>query len=511
MNPLDWTPRQLRLVCAFLTFWLTALVPPAFAATSTTVTPDGWDLYKGTRILEREKPTQQACVDAAPAHGAGSYTCRTQTGVVVTVVTDPPVPPPPPPPPPSSASVFFTDLTRGPPGTPITICGKSINAVSIGGIDTKIIAHQAMNGALDCARVIPVSSGAITVNGSATAFSYTISVGNVLYVSTSGNDSTAAKNDPTKPWRKLQGSTERSGALGAYSPGDVIVLREGNYSDVGVGGRWARFLTQGNVTITSYAGEKVVYSGNPGGGIQGPDSVHAGQAPNVTISSITIVGASNSKSDGCPINLQYGADSWRIVNVDLSWPVAPGGMKCAGIAGHGANVSILGAYIHDIAGGNENHGIYLDGGDGKNGPYEIGWTSVTRVTGGNLLQTYDAWSNGVRGFNVHDSSFTSGGRYGLNLSDGTVSGSVTNNLIQDTALSGIRMNFISEADTVITINGNTLRNVNTQGASSSQGAINCDSTVKLGTVRVWANQITRGKGATEDYSEYGSCPAVKLQ
>jgi hypothetical protein len=391
------------------------------------------------------------------------------------------------------------------------VCGKDkISSLAIGGVPAQILAHQAANPALDCARVIPTSAGTIAVNGNVTSLSYQIGAGSILYVSLTGNDGTAAKNDPTKPWRKLQGSSERSGALGAYSPGDVIVVRGGSYSDVGYGGRWARLLSRGDVAIVSFPGEQVTYSGNPGGGIQGPDSVHTGQAPNVTISGLTIIGSPKGASDGCPINLQYGADNWHIVNVDLSWPVAPSGMKCAGIAGHGANVTILGAYIHDIAGGNENHGIYLDGGDGKNGPYEIAWSAVTRVTGGNLLQTYDAWSNGVRNFNIHDNTFTAGGRYGLNLSDGTVSGSITSNLISDTTLSGIRMNFISDTDTKIAISGNTLTNVNTQGASSSQGAINCDSTVKLGSVTLTANKITRGKGATEDYSEYGNCPAVKL-
>lgn len=57
-------------------------------AMAAAVTPDSFDLYSGTRKLS-EHADQAACVDAAKARGAGRYTCRTQTGVVVTVVADP--------------------------------------------------------------------------------------------------------------------------------------------------------------------------------------------------------------------------------------------------------------------------------------------------------------------------------------------------------------------------------------------------------------------------------------
>jgi hypothetical protein len=82
MNPCDWSTRKPIVICALLTFALTAIPPPAFAATSAA---DTWDLYSGSRIVARGLATQDACVNGARDLGPGKYTCRTQTGLVVTV------------------------------------------------------------------------------------------------------------------------------------------------------------------------------------------------------------------------------------------------------------------------------------------------------------------------------------------------------------------------------------------------------------------------------------------
>lgn len=471
------------------------------------------------------------CQALIPQSGSAQYTCQTPRYVATVtptpaptptptptptpVPTPTPTPTPTPAPPPVPTGVYFGDLSKGPAGAPLTICGGKIDSVSIGGAIAPIAARDSAIAGL-CVRVVPTKSGSIDINGQASGLTYTVTAGSVLYVSPTGNDSTAAKNDPSKPWRRLQGSSdERSGALGAYSPGDVIVLRGGNYSDAGYQKGWARLLSRGDVAIVSYPGEQVVYSGNPSGGIQGPDGAHAGQAPRVTISSLKIVGGgSNSLSDGCPINLQNGADGWRIVNNDLSWPSAPAGMKCAGVAGHGADVAILGNYIHDIAGGQENHGIYIDGGDGKSGPYEIRFNAVARVTGGNLVQTYDCCSGGVSRFTIADNDLRDGGRYGINLSENTPAAAslITRNTITNTVYSAIRLNTYTTAATDLAITANVMTNVNTKGGNGVEGAINCDSTAKLGKVTITGNTIVPGKGATDGiYSEYGTCPAVKFQ
>lgn len=73
--------------------WLLA-APSVLAATSATVTPGDWPLYRGTSIVSRHA-TLEACVEAAKALGVTrSYTCRTSAGVAVEVTVDPPPPPP---------------------------------------------------------------------------------------------------------------------------------------------------------------------------------------------------------------------------------------------------------------------------------------------------------------------------------------------------------------------------------------------------------------------------------
>lgn len=504
----------------WFSLWLTVTLPSAFAA-ATTVS-QGWQLV--TESVSSQ-PSYAVCIAAGnalpPPVRSRTWYCREKFVTKVTPTPAPtptptptptPVPTPTPTPTPVPTGAFFSDLTKAPAGAPITVCGKSVSSIAIGGIVSTILAHQSANPAYDCARVIPTGSGAITVNGAATGLNFTQTAGSVLYVSLTGDDTTAKAGDQSKPWRTVQRSTsERSGALGVAKAGDVIVLRGGDWRDIGFQSRWIRLLTTKDIAIVGYPGEAVTYTGGKGGGIHGPDSSHANQSTGITISGLKIVSPANADSDGAPINMQYGANGWRIVNVDLSWPGASTSAKAGGLTGHGSNVSVLGIRIHDVDGGQENHGYYIDGGDGENGPYEIAYNLIEKVAAGNLLQTYDPLDNiGIRGVNVHDNEFRDGGRYGLNLGEGTISFTARNNLIQNTALAGVRFNFTSGSSTSVLITNNTLLNVNTKGSPSSGGAINCDSGVKSGSIVVSANKITRGAGAKEDFQEYGECPAVKV-
>jgi hypothetical protein len=114
--------------------------------------------------------------------------------------------------------------------------------------------------------------------------------------------------------------------------------------------------------------------------------------------------------------------------------------------------SILGNYVHDIAGGTENHGVYIDGGDG----IEVGWNTIQRVVSGNLFQTYDAWSStGITNLSVHDNLLEHGGRYGLNLSEQTVSGTFARNVINDTALAGLRISVNNDHTIALTLTDNS--------------------------------------------------------
>lgn len=74
-------------------FALLLAAPSVLAATTATVTPGDWPLYRGTSIVSRHA-TLEACVEAAKALGlTRSYTCRTSVGVAVEVTVDPPQPP----------------------------------------------------------------------------------------------------------------------------------------------------------------------------------------------------------------------------------------------------------------------------------------------------------------------------------------------------------------------------------------------------------------------------------
>lgn len=442
----------------------------ALLAVIATLTPGDWALYRGSTIVSRHA-TEAACVDAAKAlNVARSYTCRTSTGVVVSIVADPP--PPPVEPPPAASVGVFTDIIAGPIGTPLTVCANApIASVMIAGQPATVLATGAsLNPRNDCWRVV-AAAGPVVVNGLA-AGSYTATAGAI---------------------RPANVSTI-SAALSAVNAGDVIVLDAGMYP-----GNY-RFLTKGGFAVTSAVGAKVTING-----VGGADDVHSGQSAGIVLSSIYFTG--RNASDGCPVNLQNGANQWRVVNNDLTWPNAPAGAKCAGIAGNGSGVSILGNNVHDITGGTENHGIYLDG----RGPYEVAYNAVTGVTGGNLFQTYDVWSTvGITGISLHDNYMANGGRYGLNLSDQTVSLEAFRNTIDSTALAGLRFNIDASFAVDFKIHDNTFSNVNTKGSGSSSGGVNCDWNMSKGTATVSQNTFTAGRAAAEPYDQYGSCPVLKF-
>ena len=454
-----------------LTALLAFVAMPALAATVATVTPGDWPLYRGSTIVARYA-TEAACVDAAKALGvARTYTCRTTDTVVVSIVADTP-PPPPVEPPPAVAGAVFADILSGPAGVPLTVCTTApIASVTIAGQPANVLATGAsLNSRNDCWRV-SLAAGALAVNGIA-------------------GPSIAVTNGVI---RQANPSTIGA-ALLAVNVGDVIVLDAGSYP-----GNY-RFLTRGGFALTSAVGAKVTING-----VGGADEVHAGQSPNIVLSNIYFTG--RNASDGCPVNLQNGANGWRVVNNDLTWPNAPSGAKCAGLAGNGSNVSVLGNNVHDVTGGTENHGLYFDG----RGPYEVAYNSVTGVTGGNLFQTYDAWSTvGISGVSLHDNYLANGGRYGLNFSEQTVSVEAFRNTIENTALAGVRFNVDGSFAVDFKIHDNTLKSVNTKGSGSSHGAVNCDWQMTKGAALISNNAVNAGAGATDYYEEYGNCPILKF-
>lgn len=354
----------------------------------------------------------------------------------------------------------------------------------------------------------------VVVNGVAsnTDHTFTVQPGDFLFVSTSGDDRTAVKNDIKHPWRYLQ-TPKEGGALAAVRPGDVIVLRGGPnvvWSDTGFEERWCRFRrTTGNaptgvkghgyISIMPYPKEDVHYVPPPdtSGGIHGIGENYPEFSDWIVVSGLHIESVASSRSDAGPINLNAHSDHWRVVNNELGpWPAPPTAQdKAAGVVGNGVEVAVLGNHIHDIGGGKENHGIYLDSGATH---VDIAYNWIHDVVSGNLIQSHDNLGgfpiNDVR---VHHNLLYNGGRFGLNISEGTHSYSAWNNLIYNTALAGIRFNVFADASSSFVIVHNTIWNTN-RVWSIGDGAIANDWHLNKGSALIKNNIIAKGpetKGA----------------
>jgi hypothetical protein len=312
----------------------------------------------------------------------------------------------------------------------------------------------------------------VTVNGtdSNTDKTFMIAPGDIYYVDpTSGNESTGAKNDITKPYLYPQVWTG-SAFTGIWAPGnlkagDFIVLRDGSYSGTnGFDSRWIRFRTsvtgsepdgtsgKGYVSIRAYPGESPTWNGASGsrGAIHGCGTANSssGYGRYTVVSGLTFVGPSSSAStDAGPINLQTGADYWRVFDNDITWPSTDSGsahQKAGGIAGNGDPLKIMFNYVHDVSGGDasslENHGIYLDGSNNCAANFEIAYNYITNVTTGTLIQCHnqsagDLFTNGQ----VHNNWCENSGKYGLNF-DSFQNIDAWNNVVIGSYRNGLRFN-----------------------------------------------------------------------
>jgi hypothetical protein len=374
-------------------------------------------------------------------------------------------------------------------------------------------------------RPLPV---AVVVNGvsSNTDHTFTVQPGDIRFVAVTGDDVTAVKNDITHPWRCVQRPAE-TGALSASQPGDVIVLRGGPgvvWSDVGYDNRWFRFRRttgdaptgskgHGYISIIAYPGEDVHYvpPPNTSGGIHGIGEDYPQFSDWIVISGLHIESVADSRSDGAPVNLQAYSDHWRVVNNELGpWPSAPEkGNKAGGLTGNGKSIAILGNNIHDIGGGTENHGIYLDSGSDD---VEIAYNLIHGIQGGNLIQTYDnLGGQPLERIAVHHNLIYTGERYGLNISEGTHSFRAWNNVIYDTAMAGVRFNVKSDPATNIVVAHNTIVDCN-RVSTHTNGLIANDWDVKAGTVLFEQNIVVAGANsrATSYFHDSADAEGIKL-
>ena len=366
---------------------------------------------------------------------------------------------------------------------------------------------------------------------------FTPNPGRVLFVSLTGNDSTAVANDITRPWRTLQTPTN-GGVAGIVKAGDQVVIRGGSWSDIGFDSSWFRFRytnQQGSkptgaagtgwIQFTAYPGaingnalEDVHYStpANKKGGFQGANSAYYGTTGDyIGISNLRLDVNANATSDAAPVNLQYSAGPWRIVNNELGpWPAAIHSLA-AGVSGHGDGTKVLGNYIHDIActGASENHGIYADSGASN---WEMAYNWIQDISGGNLIQLYDnvglagqnyngfptGWT-GFTGMKIHHNWMENSGKYGLNLADGIQSGAIWNNVIIGAKFSGLRINTISK-NMDMTVAFNTFYDNDRVASGSGNGQIlntwgNYNPT---GTIRIYDNIFAAGPQTTPGSNFY---------
>jgi hypothetical protein len=373
----------------------------------------------------------------------------------------------------------------------------------------------------------------VVVNGTASNVDHTFTPnpGRILFVALEGNDATALAGDIRKPWRHLQ-TPSRGGAYSNLRAGDHVVIRGGEWSDTGFETAWLRFRDAaqmgspptgqagtGWIHITAYPGqpggnaiEDVHYStpARMKGGIHGPGSAYRGTTGEyVSVSNLRMDVHPDASSDAAPINLQYSAGNWRVVNNLLGpWPSTINS-KAAGVAGNGANVKVLGNRIYGMActGALENHGIYADSGASD---WEIAYNHIHDITGGNLIQFFDnlgaagdpRWP-GFTGMLVHHNWLDGAAKYGLNLADGIVSGAIWNNVVINVRYAGLRINTASK-DMDVTVAFNTFYNNDRErsGSGNAQVLNTWGENRPTGRIRIYNNLFAAGPDTLRGSSFY---------
>jgi hypothetical protein len=352
----------------------------------------------------------------------------------------------------------------------------------------------------------------VVVNGVASNVGnlFTPTAGHVLFVSLTGNDGTAKSDDPAHPFRSLQNMSTLKGAYFTMAAGDQVVLRGGSWSDTtGVDTTWMRFgagqyARNGKpnawIHITAYPGpingnavEDVHYTtpAAASGGISGPWSSIAGTSGEyVAVSNLHFEISGGANRDAAPVNLQYTAGHWRVVNNEMGpWVTGSSAViNAGGVTGHGDGVVVLGNHIHDIAGTADlqNHGIYADT-TAQN--WEVAYNWIHDVTGGNHIQFNDneggagtyvlphggTWQ-GFTGILIHHNWLENAAKYGVNFNDqqstkaGAYDGRIWNNVIIGTQLPPLRINSTQPIQT-LSFAFNTLYNDMTTSSATGNGYV----------------------------------------
>lgn len=395
----------------------------------------------------------------------------------------------------------------------------------------------------------------VLVNGNESILSsaLTIQPGDCYFVALTGNDSTGVKNTLTSPYRYLQnGSTGTTTCLtanftgiwatGKLKAGDHIYIRAGNYTDaVGCNTNWMKIGAQhgaapgaasdgttGYIHISAYPGDKkcdagsctavdssgnsmeyVAYSGNTKGGIQGPDTARAalGGGKYFSFSNLHISSPVGSVSDGAPMNLQNGADNWRVVGNELGpWPQVTTGLA-AGLAGQGAGVYALGNYVHGIAGdgGLTNHGIYIGDSGGSYSQTSSNWTVaynwIVDVTDGSCVQiNATSVSTPMSGMSIHHNWMENCNRNALAISTAVSTLDFYNNVVYGVNGQSVRLEQ-NPVGTAINITHNLFYQIAHSVSATStvlfdNCGVSCGGAITVGSVKIQHNTIVMNSAAS---------------
>lgn len=333
---------------------------------------------------------------------------------------------------------------------------------------------------------------------------------------TIGSDATGRVDNINKPFRYLQytptGGSDFQGiwttsaggtapgltTMGdiALRPGDTLVIRGTGttvWSDnVGHANKLLRFrlpahngstpngtIGHGYIHITAHPGgirenapEYVHYQDAPGGhgGIHGAGQAYMNTTGQfVGISGLHIECNATTASDGAPINLQSGANSWRIYDNELGpWPASIVA-RAGGIAGHSYALKAKFNYIHDIdsnISARENHGIYIGDadGDGCSKNWEIAYNWILRIPGGNGIQwNNNASSDTFDNIVVHHNWFETTGKHGINMANSITTADIYCNVVIDSLVNSLRFD-VDPGITLVNITHNTFVQTRVSGA-----------------------------------------------
>jgi hypothetical protein len=331
---------------------------------------------------------------------------------------------------------------------------------------------------------------------------FAVNPGRILFVSLKGNDETAVAGDINHPWRHVQtASGLLTGAWGAARPGDTIVLRAGEWTDIGSGNPQRPYFVKldgnsgtaptgqsgtGPIAFTAYPGEGVtihppvsvaygVFDGaNSGRYLESAAKPKYSQW--ITISNFIV--PTGGINDG-PINLESGSSHWRVINNDLSAPDAVTN-RAAGVTGNGHDEAVLGNHIHDIAGiGSRgetllDHGIYID--QGFNSNWELAFNLIENITGGNGIQLYSPNRDTptIENISIHHNWIHDVHKHGLNVADGSGKGIVIwSNVVYATVAGCWRNNSVYLQNAKIW--NNTFYNCNTDPSYPGSAALMNDA------------------------------------